>query len=367
MASASIELDQDGVIRGEPLSGRLHVRAERSESHTVSVEVQSLIHGKARSLFVYAEEALYQGPLSAGETRTFPFSIRPPLQIPSHRGRLFTIEPRLAAVVRTPGSEPRGAGVQVVQQWLRATTPAELHARASPAAAVALRRVEPGGARRVTLKPGPPLDASEARTGVVVALVVLALGVVAGGLTVAVGGGWLGPNPWIALVPAMFAAVLGLAGLWALQLNARRWAASAKIGVPRVATECRTHAGAEVLDVRVALASRAAQLRGMAHLRVIERVTRDAGSTTLVDESVVFASSAPLHPLGPGEYGAALSMPPDPEVSLSFDMKKAEIEWQLGLGFALPVWPDWERTLVLDAARVGVTRETATVKVWELA
>jgi len=364
---ASLELDRP-VERGVPLSGRVNLRVAFEQDYLVSVVLQALVHGKVQQIFIFREHTIHAGRLPANESRVFAFSIDGLDGVPHHRGTLFSVEPRLAVVVRVPSLEEKPTALERFVAHLGRPSPAVVRAHACPSATLPVEAPQIRAPRKISLRERRRIDASPEAKSAKRACVVASVGVLAALAAVALHQAWLSDSgPWVSLAVAFLPALLLGMAVFVLVLDVRRVLAFRRVGALDVEIARRPGPGGDTLDVRVRVATGRVDWTMSARLAVVEVVRIHRGSTTDEHEHVVAEQQGQMVPSGePGTYAMTLALPPDGSVPLPFHAKDVEIAWRLLLSMPLRGWRGFARTLPLEVVREGVSRTTSTVTAWSL-
>jgi hypothetical protein len=326
---------------GDPIDGRVVVHPTTDEAQVdLRIELQAYVHGRVKAVAKILEAPLYQGPLRAGTSGAFPFRFVAPRRAPLYRGRLFTLETRLAVVAVGLASNRRGASLglnALTQAYPAASQPVEVAPDLRPPV--------------VSLDPASVTHARTHRQRMVT------MGVAAIGLSLllfALGASFhlidLRDTEPFAWMLAGFGLVLAAIGVVILSRHLPARIAERRIGLPRVHVDERPGPAGPVVFVWVAIAA-GARVHGMsAAIRVCERVESTAESSSGEERHALHEVAIALSPSGePGVFhgsvprSAFAGWPPAQAVPA------VQIAWLLALHIDLPGYADWSAEMVLDA------------------
>jgi hypothetical protein len=332
-----VDVAERRVAPGDRIRGRVSVRAGSNERcEDLSIELQLHTHGDVKSVAVVAEQRVFSGDLRAGEISEHDFELEVPIRARPYRGRMFTVDVRLAAVLVTsawPAAQESG-----VVKALAGVSTRKLHARPYPIASVPIEVVQP------TRAPSLSIDRDRVERGlgkrgesVVVGAIICAIGLVA----MIVGAGLaLGPvsggDLWIALIPGGVGALLAVAGGVPFVRNVGPYMAQRKIGVPSIAIEQGQ------IAVRVPPGS-AKGVRTV--VRLVEVTVDTRGESNTYTERVIADYPHPLALAGDA-FRAAIVVPSDAPPGV--DAGAAFLEWRLLVFVDVGGWPDWRAEVPIE-------------------
>jgi hypothetical protein len=337
------------------------VRAAQDEAfESFRVELQLHARGKLQGLVALAEQELSRDGFRAAEVHEYPFRLEAPRCPAVYRGQLFTVAPRLAAVL-VPIAQ-REDMVSSLAQRIGGVSTEALSARAYPEAVRSIGIAPDTRPLGVSLDP-ERVDRSRKGRGlaIVVALVMLAVSLVLLGLMgILSWGEW--QNWGVILGLGIPGALFAVIGLLLLRVNLGAWMAERRVGLPVLAAQTRQGPHGSVLEIRVGLPPRAT-IRGVrATVRVREEaVVKDAGgddhSGVTIEQHPLVERPVTLLASGePGLFSGEIPMTELAGLPQSMPVPSGQVLWRLRVVVQIPWWPDWEDTFTLGAYPGGESR-----------
>lgn len=333
---------------GGQITGHVAMTGVAADTGELLIEIHaySTGHRGQHGLSVAASEVLYTGTVAPGQTQTFPFRLTVPRVVSGHRGSLFTIDTRLAAVTLL-ASQGRTKG----------------GARRMPAAWVPISIAADPRPTSIAPRVAPMTDeVGQGSSGFYVGcLMLIAVGL--GGTAFAL----RGSSPQVAdmslwsLMAGLVSAIFVVAGLGGAVRTLRNRAISQRVGATQLEVSTRLDGTGVDVEVR---GDRLPSVDGArAELHVEERATTVVGFTGSGGTRAVKTDTA-VQPLAhhvvalvskPHENRLVGTLPLTAIRHLppSIDDGWATICWRMEVRVPLPGAPDLTWTMPLEAGPGG--------------
>ena len=336
------------------------MRASRDEAlASFLVELQLHVQGKVQGVVALTEQELSRSGFRADEVHEYPFSLDAPRCPAVYRGQLFTVAPRLAAVL-VPIA-PRNDAVSKLALLIGGVSLEALKARAYPEAVQAIVIAPDPRPLRVSLAQ-ERVDRSRKNRGLalVIALIMLVVGPgLLGLMGILSWGDWQNWGVIVGLgIPG---ALLAVVGLLLLRVNLGPWVAERKVGLPVLAAQTRQGSDVSVLEISVRLPARAVTRGVRATVRVREEavVSNTGGEEPTIEIKQHALCERPITLTWGGEAGLYSGEIPMAELAglpQSMPLFSGQVVWRLSVVVQIPWWPDWEDTFTLGAYPGGESR-----------
>lgn len=320
-----IDLDRPEAMleRGDPVAGRVSLRAGEPATVEVPLHFEWHVHGKGDSASEsLGSETLFTGGLSAGEEKTLPFSFLVPTTAEPYAGELFRVELRLRAVAAIVGE------------------PAHQH----PEAVVPLRVAPPPPPKAFRVAPVTETAESGSMGCLFQSLGILVLGGLMVALAIAVPEtGFLAPIGGTAV-----ALGIALALIVRKRAFAEREVGSVGVSIAQEGSAgYREAAGSAPLTVTVTTAPKTATAR--VRLRVMET---SPGHDRVRRHEVLHDETVELVDEDPGTFRGRVSMPLPGEVPLPMRRGRSLVEWEVFVTVDAPGAPEWLQRYALEVTGV---------------